>query len=406
MRKRPCLEPDLCPAGSAGPTPPLAIPAGPPAEALVQAFHRFEHAAASLEERHADLRAKAERLERQLLAAHRRLETVLDAMEGGVAVVAPDGELLRTNRAFEQMGLGRTGERLADDDLKWLGASSTAGGAARIRRDSPSGPRDLAITVLPSGEADTSLVVTVQDITEIRIEEEEEARRRHLEALGRMAAEIAHEVRNPLGSIRLFAGMLRDDLEGNEPLRDMADQIVAATAGVETTVSNLLAFASPCRGQARSTDLAVLASDACSLLAPACALRGVRLTGPVPAAGCAVEADPEGMRQVLLNLLGNALAATEPGGSIEVTARLEKGHAALLVEDSGRGIAPEDLPRVFDPFFTRTEGGTGLGLSIVHRIVERHGGRISLDSAPGRGTRARVEIPAGAGGQAAEGTHV
>ncbi len=384
----------------------MAIPAGLPTDVLVQAFHRFEHAAASLEERHADLRARAERLERQLLAAHRRLETVLDAMDGGVAVVASDGALLRTNRAFERMGLGTTGERLADDDLKWLGASSTAGGAARLRRDSPSGPRDLAVTVLPSGEADTSLVVTVQDITEIRIEEEEEARRRHLEALGRMAAEIAHEVRNPLGSIRLFAGMLRDDLEGHEPLRDMADQIVAATAGLETTVSNLLAFASPSSGKARPTDLALLASDACSLLAPACALRGVRLAGPVPEARCAVEADPEGMRQVLLNLLGNALAATEPGGSIVVAARHERGHAVLLVEDSGRGIAPEDLPRVFDPFFTRTEGGTGLGLSIVHGIVERHGGRIALDSAPGRGTLARVEIPAAGRPRAAEGTHV
>jgi two-component system sensor histidine kinase HydH len=80
---------------------------------------------------------------------------------------------------------------------------------------------------------------------------------------------------------------------------------------------------------------------------------------------------------------------------IAVAARVEGDRGVLVVEDTGRGIAPEDLPRVFDPFFTRAEGGTGLGLSIVHRIVERHAGRIALDSAPGKGTRARVEIPAG-----------
>jgi signal transduction histidine kinase len=103
------------------------------------------------------------------------------------------------------------------------------------------------------------------------------------------------------------------------------------------------------------------------------------------------------MRQVLLNLVGNALAATDGGGRIRISAEPSASGAVLTVEDEGRGIAAEDLPRVFDPFFTRTEGGSGLGLSIVHGIVERHRGRIALDSRPGRGTRVRVELP-GAGG--------
>jgi signal transduction histidine kinase len=100
------------------------------------------------------------------------------------------------------------------------------------------------------------------------------------------------------------------------------------------------------------------------------------------------------MRQVVLNLVGNALAATGSGGSIRVETRRVGDRAVLRVRDTGRGIAPEDLPRVFDPFFSRTEGGTGLGLSIVHGIVERHGGRIVLDSRIDHGTTARVEIPA------------
>jgi signal transduction histidine kinase len=112
------------------------------------------------------------------------------------------------------------------------------------------------------------------------------------------------------------------------------------------------------------------------------------------------------MRQVLLNLLGNSLAATARGGAISVATRIADDAAVLLVEDTGRGIAQEDLPRVFDPFFTRTEGGTGLGLSIVHRIVEGHDGRTRIESSPGWGTRVRVEIPVRGREEVPEASHV
>jgi signal transduction histidine kinase len=209
-----------------------------------------------------------------------------------------------------------------------------------------------------------------------------------------MASEVAHEVRNPLGGIHLSARMLRDDLAGQDgPIR-LVDRILAASAGLEATVANLLAFGAPARGARRPTDLAALGRDVCDFLAASCALRGVRLIPPVATERCVLDGDPEGLRQVLLNLLGNALAATGGKGSIRVSARRRGAAAVLVVEDTGRGIAPDDLPRVFDPFFSRTEGGTGLGLSIVHRIVEQHGGRIGIDSRPGSGTRVRIELPA------------
>jgi signal transduction histidine kinase len=347
-----------------------------PASLLSDAFDKFERVATRLEQKH-------ETLERQLLDAHRRLEAVLDALAEGVAVVGRDGVAIRVNPAFDRLGLS-----LADPEVRAL-LSSESSGTLRVKR----GGLDLVVTAIAVGDREGAHVLTVQDTTAVRREEEEGGRRARLEALGRMAAEIAHEVRNPLGSIRLFACLLRDELSeaGLDP--EMADRILAATAGLETAVSNLLSFATPPRGASRRFDLADLAADVCALLGPVSAQRGVSIRGPREGESCHVVGDPEALRQVLLNLLGNSLAATDRGGLIEVGTKLERERAVLEVADSGCGIPAEDLPRVFDPFFSKMAGGTGLGLSIVHGIVERHGGRIRLESEVGRGTRARLEIP-------------
>lgn len=363
---------------------------------LITAFDRFQGAASTLEQHHETLRAKAERLERSLLDAHRRLEAVLDALTTGVAVVSAEGETLRANRAFESMGLASVHE---DPDLGRLAEDvGSVAKTLRVSRSTAAGVLDLEITQVPVGDESGTRVLTVQDVTEIRRQEREGGRRRRLEALGRMAAELAHEVRNPLGSIRLFASMLNDDLHDRPQQAEMTQQILIASSSLEAIVSNLLNFAAPSEAAKRDIDLTALASDACALLAPTSALRGVQIGAP-SGDPCHVVADPEALRQVLLNLLGNSLAATGSGGRVDVSTFTEHGSAVLVVEDDGCGIEPELLPRVFDPFFTAREGGTGLGLSVVHRIVERHDGRIRLDSRPGQGTKARVEIPNRAFGQ-------
>ncbi len=357
---------------------------------LISAFDRFQGAANTLEHQHETLRAEVDRLERSLLVANQRLEAVLDALTTGVAVVSPEGETLRANKAFERMGFDTVH---ADPELRRL---TENGGSrmktARLTRATADGELDLVVTRVPVGDDSGTQVVTVLDVTEIRRQEQEGGRRRRLEALGRMAAELAHEVRNPLGSIRLFASMLHDDLQDRPQQADMTKQILIAGSSLEAIVSNLLNFAAPNQASKREIDLTAVATDACALLAPTSALRGVRIVAPA-VEPCPVVADPEALRQVVLNLLGNALAATATDGSIEVRTLRDRDRAVLLVQDDGCGIEPEILPRVFDPFFTGREDGTGLGLSVVHRIVERHDGHISLDSRPGKGTRVRVEIP-------------
>ncbi len=361
---------------------------------LEEAFRGFERAAQHLEKQHSMLQTRVEGLERELLDSNRRLEVVLDSLDTGIAVVAGDGKLVLTNGAFDRLNLSCSEGRLNDPELsRFLEAGSDVGGTLRMHRETGEGPREFCATTVPVNDDMESRVLTLQDITQIRREEEEGGRRRRLEALGRMAAELAHEVRNPLGSIRLYACMLKEDLDDEPDQRVMAEQILAATAGLEGTLSNLLAFAAPARGARRRCDIAVIASEVCSLLSPACSVRGVLLEGPAIETDQFVEGDPEGLRQVVLNLVGNALAATESGGRIRVEIQSESGDAVLRVTDDGKGIPAEDLPRVFDPFFTRSEGGTGLGLSIVHRTVERHDGTIRLNSSPGRGTCAEVTFP-------------
>ena len=362
-------------------------------ELLITAFDRFQGAASTLEQHHETLRAKVDRLESSLLDTNNQLEAVLDALTTGVAVVSAEGETLRANRAFEQMGFASVSE--GSDLERLMERVGSCGKTARLTHSKPEGDLDLVVTRVPVGDQGGTQVVTVQDVTEIRRQEQEGGRRRRLEALGRMAAELAHEVRNPLGSIRLFAAMLNDDLQDRPQQADMTQQILIASSSLEAIVSNLLNFASPSETAKRAIDLTALANDACALLAPTSALRDVRITPP-SGERCPIVADPEALRQVLLNLLGNALAATGPGGQIQVRTSMRDDCAVLVVEDDGCGIEPELLPRVFDPFFTSKEAGTGLGLSVVHRIVERHDGRITLDSRPGQGTQARVEIPTGA----------
>lgn len=360
---------------------------------LQHAFRRFEDAALSLQKTHATLQNRVDQLERQLMDAHRQLEAVVDAIDSGVAVVGASGELLRTNAAFRGMALERDGRLDPERARGLLDTGPDRSGSMRLSVEGDRGVRELVATFTPVGDDEATRVMTVLDTTEVRREEEEGGRRRRLEALGRMAAELAHEVRNPLGGIRLFATMLRDDLEDRPEQREMAEQILAAGAGLETTVTNLLAFASPAHGERREIDLAGLAREVAGMLGPACAVRGVALHAPSEEIRLPLTGDPESLRQILLNLVGNSLAATDEGGTILIGVDREGDRAHLEVTDDGKGIPGDDLPRVFDPFFTRTEGGTGLGLSIVQRLVESNGGRIRLDSRVGDGTRVVVDLP-------------
>ncbi len=216
-------------------------------------------------------------------------------------------------------------------------------------------------------------------------------RSKRLSALGEMAAGIAHEVRNPLAAIQLYASMITQDLgaldgEFGEPMR-CASEITSAVRGLDGIVGDVLSFAREI--EPRPTELSVgdVFSRVVSAHLPSIEAAGVEVVHPyIDAPGPVVYADAELIHRALLNLVRNAVdAMAGQGGERRLTldAFEEQGGVMLRVCDTGPGVDRDTIDRLFNPFFTTRATGTGLGLAIVHRIVDAHGGTISITDNPG-----------------------
>ncbi len=235
-------------------------------------------------------------------------------------------------------------------------------------------------------------------------------RRDRLSAMGELASTVAHEVRNPLNAIAMCAQRLRREFPAvvpAEPNEDRAELgqllgvVESETHRINDVVQQFLEYARPPKLAPRDTDLATEVRDTVDSLRALSESRGVTLEVHAGTAGMAV-CDPGQLRQALDNLVRNAIEATPEGGQVTVTAAgSSKGHT-IEVRDTGVGIAAEDLPKVFDLYFTTKPHGTGVGLAVTQQIVSAHGGTIEVDSAPGRGTQMTIRLPrsveGGAGG--------
>ncbi|HYF15108.1 MAG TPA: ATP-binding protein [Phycisphaerales bacterium] len=236
---------------------------------------------------------------------------------------------------------------------------------------------------------------------------EQVERSRRLAALGEMAAGIAHEVRNPLGGIRLYARMLEQDLAGTDQARTAA-KITGAARVVEGIVDDVLSFAREFRLRkdgVRAGDLFDRVLEACSQEIVSCGARVDRSGDDV-----AIDCDGALMHQALVNIVANAAQAIAAAGGADRAVRLSAAAgpaavrgdervaaATITVRDTGAGVTPEVEARMFNPFFTTRPHGTGLGLAIVHRIVDAHGGRVSVrnNEPPMRGACVEIVVPSG-----------
>lgn len=224
------------------------------------------------------------------------------------------------------------------------------------------------------------------------------ARAEQLAAVGELAASLTHEIRNPIAGVGAAVQVLKLEEEarngaGSERAQ-VCGQILSELARVNGTLEGLLRLSRPRPPVIEAVDMRKVAGDVVRLFTPRARGRHVELllsAEPVPV----LPLDPGMMTQLVLNLLANSLQATESGGRIEVlVGPFPKGDGVVVaVSDTGAGIAPEDLPRVLEPFFTTKEHGTGLGLSICRQVVELHGGTLNIESESGKGTRAVVLLP-------------
>jgi signal transduction histidine kinase len=219
-----------------------------------------------------------------------------------------------------------------------------------------------------------------------------------LATLGQMAAELAHEIRHPLSAIEGFASLLVRDLEAGDRRRQFAQRIVAGARRLNELVADMLLFARPCVPRPLRMALAPILEEALAFLAEECRHQGrdrIVLRRDLAPEADTVEADPDLLRQAVLNLLLNAVQAMPEGGEIRVVTRAVADRIEIRIEDTGPGIPREVRDRVPEPFFTTKATGTGLGLAIVRRIVRLHGGELRLESQEGRGTAAIVALPRG-----------
>jgi signal transduction histidine kinase len=234
--------------------------------------------------------------------------------------------------------------------------------------------------------------------------------KKRLAALGEMAAGIAHEIRNPLGGIQLYASTLAGEVRDRPMASELVKKISNGVNGLNALVCDMLAFTGNMILDRREQALCDIVDGAVELARPVLSRHGVAVCVDRSVAGVSVTVDGRLLQRVILNLVlnaGEAIAekpearSPKPGGGsrnqeglITISCEQNDAQTAIIVEDDGPGIPEEVLERIFNPFFTTKHSGTGLGLAIVHRIVEAHGGTIHAENrrAPQRGARFRIEL--------------
>jgi len=239
------------------------------------------------------------------------------------------------------------------------------------------------------------VMLLLKDISEIHVLRKEIARSQRLASLGRMAAGVAHEIRNPLSSIKGFATYFRERYRDVAKDVRIAEIMIAETERLNRSIGQLLELARPVNLLRQRTDLSLLFQEAVRLVESQTEERQIEVHTAVAEEVREVVIDRDRISQMLLNLNLNAIEAMPDGGRLSLRADqvVENGNLKLEVEDSGCGISEENLTKIFDPYFTTRPSGSGLGLAVVHNIVEAHQGQITVQSRPGQGSRFTIIIP-------------
>ncbi len=398
---------------------------------LLEAFETFTQASTSLESAFQQLQQHARRLSEELEAKNRQLEStlqekeeaqnylkkILESLPCGVVVLDAKGNVTLCNPVATRLltlRQGRTakphrrGRLLSNPSLRDYFEAPVAPECRKQEIEIPffSGGemRVLAASGSPLEDAAGNPVGAlhiIRDITEMKVLQEQSKRGERLSAMGEMAVELAHEIRNPLGSIELFASLLEKELPPDGDLGRWAENIRIGSRSLNNIVSNMLHFSNPLLPAFAEVDVHGVIEEILRFMDPIMRQREVGVTKHLTARGPMVYGDRELLKQVMLNLLMNAMQAMPSRGTLVVGTRdvdqlpgeAPCGGLEVRIQDSGVGIPPENLARVFDPFFTTNRNGTGLGLSVVHQIVDKHSGFIRVESEVDVGTTFTIVLP-------------
>ncbi len=352
------------------------------------------------------------RMNQRLRQTQEYTRQVVDSMANGLLSIDADGRVLSYNNLSLEI-LGLTQPEIEQLDLHKVIDFQTSGIFKTLNQCvsvmdreinivQPGGellPLAISVTPISAGEGTCQgAVIILRDLREIKLLEEKVRRTEKLAALGKLAAAVAHEIRNPLSSIRGFAKFLSHVLKGQPKDREYADVMVKEVDRINRVVTDLLNFASPLELNPAHVNPAELIEHTIRLVKGDAQSRNITIEVNTENSPESIFLDPYQITQVLLNLMLNALQAIGAGQRLSVGVARDEDSAGISfwVEDDGPGIAKEHLERIFDPFFTRREKGTGLGLAIVQKIVENHQGRVHVVTPlPGKadGCRFIISIP-------------
>ena len=243
----------------------------------------------------------------------------------------------------------------------------------------------------------TGMVITFQDLTQVRSLEETSRRQDRLAAIGRMAASIAHEIRNPLAAMRGSIQMLRSEVDSNSSQAELMEIILRESDRLNRIITDFLSYARPRSLTQARVDVGDLLHQTFALMRHSPEIGANQsILEELPDEPLFAEADEGQLKQVFWNLARNALQAMPQGGSLRATLESNSNNRLRIsFTDTGRGMSPDQVEHLFEPF-SSTTGGTGLGLSIVYQIIRDHGGTINVRSRVGQGTTITVELPVAA----------
>jgi PAS domain S-box-containing protein len=344
----------------------------------------------------------------------RHLASVVESANDLVVSTDAEGCIISWNAAAERISGYRTdevrGQMLAElcetaqrDDMTAIIRRLAKGDAVKfqelnlVARSGRLVPVDWSCSPIRDDSSKVSGVVAVgRDLSERRAFEEHLYQTEKLAALGVMAGGVAHELRNPLSVSFSAAQFLQDPSHDSAFQQECVSKIIDGIQRASTIIENLLRFARPApSGQVESLNLAALARETVSVLTPQAKLQKIKVIEDYADPSVPISGNANLLQQVLMNLILNAYHAMPTGGEIRIAVRREAAKAVVQVGDTGCGIPPSNLGRVFDPFFTTQPAGkgTGLGLSICHTIVKQHGGVIEVESVEGQGSTFTVRLP-------------
>ncbi len=392
---------------------------------LNQVFDWFNANVAKLENAYKDLGIKFDKISQELEEKNQKLEasflekerienqlrSVLESLDSSVVMIDNEERITLFNKAAERIyaleheqAVGRpyaeVFSKQADSHFPLIETlqhnHATLGHEKYWKVGSGLKPIGYTTSVVKDGKGQVLGAVEISnDLTGMKQMQNQMQHAKTLAALGEMAATVAHEIRNPLAGIGGFAGLLERDLEGDDPRRALVKKIVQGVSSLNKIVSNLLVYTRPMELQVQKVDFVAWMEDILRYaeLEIEKDQKDISIVRDYRFDHIEARIDPEKFQQVFLNLIFNSIQSIEGKGEIRL--RLDRDADDFLrvaIIDSGKGIAPEIMDKIFNPFFTTKEQGTGLGLAIVQRIIALHGGTLSVNSIPNQTTQFEIRL--------------